>query len=303
MVSRGLAVMRQRQRGEPEVWGLADGPERLKTEKDFQAEQELCFGDIDFDLYAEQEEDLQHSGPNAPYGLNQSRLLTPEGETLLFRRLSFVKIRAEALRSTLKTGKAANKKLLEIQQLEKQYQETRNEIAQANLRLVASVARKLANSSDDFDDMFAEGNTILLYAIDKFDYTRGYRFSTYLTHAVQRHLFRQMKRKATRKGRERTAEADHLAELTGQSIDLDALKPEEELAIAHRIIESIDQTLDERERLIVRGRLGLDKSRKAQTFQTIGEQLGLSKERTRQLFQRAVEKLEQAAAPYAEMFS
>lgn len=293
--------MRQDRQSGAEEFDLRGGPKRLESEHDFRREQELCFGDIDFDIY-EQEDNLPPAEPHGPYGLNQSRLLTPDGEVLLFRRLSFLKVRIQALRSTLPTGRANAKKLREIEQNELQANATRNEIAQANLRLVASVARRLSSTRDDFEEMFAEGNTILLYAIDKFDYTRGYRFSTYLTHAVQRHLFRYIKRRAVRQAKVKMTGSEHLAEVPGHHEDHDQLSPEETLSIAQRIIDSIDDTLDQREQFIVRGRLGLDKNRTGQTFQSLGEQLGLSKERTRQLFQRAIVKLEQVAEPFANQF-
>lgn len=53
----------------------------------------------------------------------------------------------------------------------------------------------------------------------------------------------------------------------------------------------MDETLDERESFIVRGRLGLDGSGQGKTFQNLGDHMGLSKERIRQLFNRGIDKL------------
>ncbi len=52
---------------------------------------------------------------------------------------------------------------------------------ESNLRLVASIARKFSKSRNDFEELLSEGNAILLYAVDKFDFSRGFRFSTYAT--------------------------------------------------------------------------------------------------------------------------
>lgn len=57
----------------------------------------------------------------------------------------------------------------------------RNKLITSNLKLVVSVARKHLNRGLDFSDLIEEGNIGLMKAVDKFDYTRGFKFSTYAT--------------------------------------------------------------------------------------------------------------------------
>ena len=140
--------------------------------------------------------------------VRQSRLLTFDGEQLLFKRLNFLRFRANAIRLTLNPKRPAKKKVLDMERLLDEAASVREELARANLRLVVSIAGKLALSRDEFDEFVAEGNGILLYAIDKFDYARGYRFSTYVTHAVQRHLYRFIERRKKRASREFSREPD-----------------------------------------------------------------------------------------------
>ncbi|MGI9454986.1 MAG: sigma factor, partial [Aeoliella sp.] len=168
------------------------------------------FAEIDFQLYRDEDQPGPLQGRQLAESfltaVEQSRLLTFEGEQFLFKRLNFLRFRACALQSALKNKRRPGKTLREIDRLLSEAKETREQIACANLRLVTSISRRLANSADDFDEFLAEANTILLNAIDKFDYSRGYRFCTYVTHAVQRHIYRLISRRAKQKKHESSEE-------------------------------------------------------------------------------------------------
>lgn len=224
-------------------------------------------------------------------GLQQGRLLTAEGERYLFRRMNWLKYRAQVLSESLHPSRPSRKKRQQIDRLLHDADAARAQIAAANLRLVASIAGRLSNSVDEFHDCVAEGNLILLKAIDLFDFSRGYRFSTYATHAIQRRLYRLMSQRLKRSRRESTPGGDMFSVLAEPAPEADQTSRAELERVASHILASIDETLDEREQLIVRGRFGLDGTGKSKTFRHLAEQLGLSKERIRQLLQRAISKL------------
>lgn len=274
----------------------------------FESTTEKDLRDVDVELYKDEEPitgtlNSENFAASLLSAVRQSRLLTFDGEQLLFKRLNFLRFRANAIRLTLNLKRPAKKKVLEMQRLLDEAASVREELARANLRLIVSIAGKLSISHDEFDEFVAEGNGILLYAIDKFDYARGYRFSTYVTHAVQRHLYRFIERRKKRASREFAREPDLMVNDVMVDANPDKLAEDEVKQAVAAVIAKIDQTLDDRERFIIRGRFGLDGTGEGKTYSNLGEQLGLSKERVRQLLLRAIEKLGEVAKPFESILA
>jgi len=90
----------------------------------------------------------------------------------------------------METPKQLDKRLHAIDRVFSQYEDTKRTLSSANLRLVVSIAKKYRNRGLSFLDIIQEGNTGLMRAVDKYEYRRGYKFSTYATWWIRQAITR-----------------------------------------------------------------------------------------------------------------
>ncbi|MCG8586712.1 MAG: sigma-70 family RNA polymerase sigma factor, partial [Pirellulales bacterium] len=230
-----------------------------------------------------------------PYlaSLYEVPLLTREQEGHLFRKYNYLKYRAAKLRKGLVPAKATTKKMDEIERLYQEAVATKNAIVRANLRLVVSIAKRHVGQQDNLFELISDGNMSLIRAVEKFDYARGNKFSTYASWAIMKNFARTIPQEYKIQDRFRTS-FDELFAATEERRG-DQYEAESAQASREKQIGRILKQLDEREQKIIISRFGLDHAHEPQTLKEVGEQLGVTKERIRQIEARALNKLRIAA--------
>lgn len=220
-------------------------------------------------------------------------LLTREQESHLFRRMNYLKYKAGVLRADLIVSPP---EMVSMDRIEELYQEsvvTRNQIIRANLRLVVSISKRHWNRSVDFFELVSDGNVSLISAVEKFDFSRGNRFSTYASWAIIMNFSRTLPSEYRHRDRFRTS----CPELFGNIEDVrpDISNHELRQTRMESLVDRLLGHLDERERQIITGRFGLKQDQNPLKLRQLGEVMGVTKERVRQIQCRAMVKLRKAA--------
>lgn len=219
-------------------------------------------------------------------------LLNREQEAHLFRKMNYLKFRASKLRETIDPIRARAADLDEVERLLDEAQTTKNQIIRANLRLVVSIAKKRAGPAHNFFELISDGNISLMQAVEKFNFSLGFKFSTYASWAVIKNFARTLPKEKSQRDRF----------VTGQDLVFEATADHRTAASEfesdnHRNEETVQTMLgrlNDRERRVLVGRYGIGGADEL-TLERLGHELGITKERVRQIESRAQEKLRRFA--------
>lgn len=192
-------------------------------------------------------------------------------------------------------------------------QTARATMANSNLRLVINLAKKYAHFGYALEDLVAAGNVGLLKAIDKYDHTKKFRFSTYATwwilQTIRKHLSDDtrmiripsyvlmsdnaidVKNRTFVHSIDNTRKNEHGGDVNINSIlagDADVVDDVSNTDEINNMLRSVTK-LDDRQQFIIRGRYGLGCQEK--TLRQLGCELGISRERVRQIEIETMEML------------
>lgn len=212
--------------------------------------------------------------------------LPPSAEVAAFRRYNYCKFRLSGLLQRLRKGPSAE--LVEQASVWAQRtEEMRARLVESNMRLVIAVARRHQRYVPNLDEVVSEGNMVLLRAIEKFDYTRGFKFSTYAVWGLMRHFARlmplwQQNRVRLQTGRDAILQQASTPEKVAASLDQE---------IVGGLVRQLLDNLSRRERKIIQWHYGMGDGAEPRSLTDIAQRLGLSKERIRQIEAKGLAKL------------
>lgn len=229
-----------------------------------------------------------------PYlaSLYEVPLLNREQEAHLFRKMNFLKYQIDQLRKQIDPTQPRRADLDQIERLEAEAVAAKNQIIRANLRLVVSIVRKRLDPSLELFELISDGNMSLIQAVEKFDFARGFKFSTYASWAIIKNLCRTLPKEKNLRNRWVTGQ-DELFR-TAADPRGEASLSESSILRNQELVQGMLGRLNDRERQILVGRYGLG-GEDAQTLERLGRDLGITKERVRQIESRAQEKLRKYA--------
>jgi RNA polymerase sigma factor (sigma-70 family) len=220
-----------------------------------------------------------------PYleALYRTPLLGPQRERALFLKFNYYKFRFVRARRQMDVQFARSRDLDVMERHLRHAQQVKNQIVQANLRLVVSVARRHWRPGLDLMELVSDGNIILMRAAESFDTHRGNRFSTYATLALMKGFARGVSR------------TQSLTTAAGGDVGLENLPERSRVSAIDQFalredVGAMLGRLSDRERSVLVGHFGLNETAPA-TYEQIGDRLGLSKQRIRQIEQIALAKL------------
>jgi RNA polymerase sigma factor (sigma-70 family) len=229
-------------------------------------------------------------------------LLSKEQEQHLFRKMNYLKYKAAQLRGLLRKeggvddevdpSKVRIQTLRDIEELQVEANEVKDLLINANMRLVASIAKRHMGHNDNIFELLSDGNMSLIRAVDKFDFGRGFKFSTYASWAIMKNFARSIPDEKHRRERFVTGHDEVFDAAPDTRSDEHEIVATQERARFN--VNRLLEYLEPRERDIIRMRAGMDDHAPA-TLEEIGQQFGITKERVRQLNARAMKKLRSIA--------
>jgi RNA polymerase sigma factor (sigma-70 family) len=237
-------------------------------------------------------------GVAGPLPGRSGTVLTPADERALFIQYNYCRFRVARAMAVQQTAPASTKRQRDMMGWHRAALDRRNRLIECNLGLVAMMIRHFRTESADSDELVSEGNLTLLYAVDKFDVERGFRFSTYACQAIHH----AMMQAAARRGRRPWTSISEGLDIVAESDDSDGRPFVDDIRQVHEIIHRNEMHLSEVELKVIRSRFALpttmviDSRLDPMTREQVGRLIGVSKERIRQIERNALSKLRGAFA-------
>lgn len=222
----------------------------------------------------------------------KSLVLTAAQERVIFAQLNYARFRvARTQRKAAREG-MTTESARDMLHWHAVAEKIRKQIAETNLALVLAMAKRVRSADLDFGDLISEGNMALLRSVDKFDFGRGFKFSTYGCRAILK-AYSRLGIKTQKHRQFFPVEFDPELERADHSNDTRAARQNDDILEVKNLFQSDRAGLSDIERTVIFHRYGLDRPVNASqlTLEQVGLILGVTKERVRQIQNKALEKI------------
>ncbi len=246
--------------------------------------------DAEEQLWGEQAEEV----PAFRYSLGGStrvgpaKSLTRDQERTLFLRYNYAKYRLARLRRGRRKADDENVRLWR-----KRAEGAREQLVHANLPLVPSMAKYVRTDRVEFSELISEGYMAVLRSIEKFDVSRGYKFSTYACRAI-RAAHHRLVTTTHRRSQQVPAYFDPAIQPSDWNDTRHRHQRSEAIEMVQDILLSNEAGLSRTEQQVIQGRFAFTPGNRKRTLKELGKEMGLSDERIRQIEIRALGKLREA---------
>ncbi len=215
--------------------------------------------------------------------------LTMEEEQALFLRYNYAKYRLGGLLEMQRQRPTLSRARQMIMWYDRAMK-CRSDIVGANMALVLAMARRTRIPNVEFTDMVSEGNMALLRAVEKFDASRGFKFSTYACRAILK-SFNRLATNTTRYRQRFPTEYDPEMDRSDYDVKKHEMQVEDSVDALRDIITRNLARLSDVERKIIMERFAIGSAGKKRTLVEVGRMVGLTNERVRQIQNLALAKL------------
>ena len=230
-------------------------------------------------------------------GARSSAPLTAAEERVLFHQFNYCRFRVAEIRRGRGPDGLSPVEAQRMLRWHRRAQKLRDVIVRFNLPLVLAMIKRTRSRQVEFAELLSEGNMALLRAVDKFDVSRGFKFSTYACRAMLK-AFSRLGQEAEKRRRWFPVEFDSTYE---RSDEADRQREQQGAQCAHevgRIVRQNQADLTDTERSILCYRFALSSEgsddAKPMTLEQVGRLIGVTKERVRQLQKKALAKVRRA---------
>lgn len=224
--------------------------------------------------------------------------LTAEQERTLFARYNYARMRTRKVLEKFEGKALTAKATRDLLAWEYRAYRSRSLIVRLNMPLVLAMAKRTRLTNIDFNEMISEGNMALLRSVEKFDCSRGFKFSTYACRAILKSFSRVAMRASRYRGYFPTEfdpamERSDFTDRQRENVERDCVDELKDILLQNLAgLSQVEQTVINERFAIGNPQFGEDQGPK--TLEQVGRIIGVTKERVRQIQNNALRKIKVA---------